>query len=82
MAGRSPIWDYFTINEDTKFAVYMHCKCCVSRGGKDAKSYAKSYYTTNLVNYLKEHQAEYAKFVDKKSATEEADIGSVIGIGH
>ena len=42
---RSPIWDYFKVGEDTKFAICNACGQSISRGGKTTKTFN----TTNLV---------------------------------
>uniref|UniRef100_A0A1X7SH47 BED-type domain-containing protein n=1 Tax=Amphimedon queenslandica TaxID=400682 RepID=A0A1X7SH47_AMPQE len=55
---RSPIWDFFTVAEDTKFAQCNTCTLKVSRGGKSPKDYN----TTNLKTHLKSHSSEYAKY--------------------
>ena len=36
---RSPIWDYFKVGEDTKFAIYNVCGLSFSRGGKTTKTF-------------------------------------------
>ena len=59
---RSPIWDYFTVAEDTKFAVCKTCDKSVSRGGNSTKVYT----TSNLVNHLKSLHKELHKGYDDK----------------
>uniref|UniRef100_A0A1X7U6A6 BED-type domain-containing protein n=1 Tax=Amphimedon queenslandica TaxID=400682 RepID=A0A1X7U6A6_AMPQE len=59
---RSPIWQYFTANEGDKSAICTTCGTQVSRGGKSVKSFT----TTNLVNHLKKHLAEYKEYEDAK----------------
>ena len=59
---RSPIWDYFTIAEDTKFAVCNKCDKSVSCGGNSTKVYT----TSNLVNHLNSlHKELYKEYEDK-----------------
>ena len=36
---RSPIWDYFKVGEDTKFAICNACGQSISRGGKTTKTF-------------------------------------------
>ena len=58
----SPIWDYFTIGEDNKFAKCSSCELLVSRGGKTAKTFG----TTNLSVHLKgKHPELYTEFEKK-----------------
>ncbi|XP_003389647.1 PREDICTED: zinc finger BED domain-containing protein 4-like [Amphimedon queenslandica] len=59
---RSPIWQYFTASEGDKSAICTTCGTQVSRGGKSVKSFT----TTNLVNHLKKHPAEYKEYEDAK----------------
>ena len=67
----SPIWEYFTISEDQRFATCL-CENCgqqVSRGGKDLKSYG----TTNLIVHLKsKHSESFAKYEEKVKEAKEA----------
>lgn len=49
---RSPIWNYFTVAEDTTYGKCNSCSTLVSRGGNSAKNYN----TTNLVSHLKTDQ--------------------------
>ena len=58
---RSPIWDFFTVAEDTKFVQCNTSTSKVSRGGKSPKDYN----TTNLKTHLKSHSSEYAKYEAK-----------------
>ena len=61
---RSPVWNFFSLAEDTKYAVCKKCDQFVSRGGGTTKSYN----TTNLVAHLKSnHSDEYLKFTELKS---------------
>ena len=64
----SPIWDYFTLAEDERFATCNKCKQNISRGGKDAKTYG----TTNLTVHLRaKHTESHAEF--EKKAKEQKD---------
>ena len=36
---KSPVWDYFAIAEDHKFAKYNDCQDLVSRGGDNRKNF-------------------------------------------
>ena len=54
----SPIWNYFTVGEDSKYANCNICKEPVSRGGKTTKTYC----TTNLVGHLKKHSEQYSDY--------------------
>ena len=59
MAKRSPIWDYFTVNEDAHYAVCNVCQISISRGGKNTKTFN----TTNIVQHLKsKHIDEFKKY--------------------
>ena len=44
----SVIWEFFTVDEDSKFAICDECEAKVPRGGSTTKPYT----TTNLVNHL------------------------------
>ena len=54
----SPIWNYFEVGEDTKFANCNICKEPVSRGGKTTKTFN----TTNLVGHLKRHSEQHCEY--------------------
>ena len=45
------IWEFFTVTEDTKYAICNTCKTKVSRGGGSTQSYT----TTTLVSHLAKH---------------------------
>ena len=61
---RSPVWEFYCLSEDTKYAICKACNMLVSRGGGTTKSYN----TTNLVAHLKaNHADEYAKFTELKT---------------
>ena len=61
-----PIWDYFTIAEDTKFAVCNTCDKCVPHRGNSTKVYT----TSNLVNHLKSLHRELHQRVQRYSKHE------------
>ena len=61
---KSPIWDYFTIDDDqTHITISKECRQKVSRGGKNTKSYN----TTNLIQHLKANHSEQFKIFSRKS---------------
>ena len=65
----SPIWDYFTIAVDDKFAKCAACELQVSRGGKTSKTYG----TTNMSVHLKgKHPELYTEFEKKAEELKEA----------
>ena len=65
----SPIWDYFTIAEDDKFANSATCELQVTRGGKTAKTFR----TTNMSVHLKgKHPKLYTEFEKKVEELKEA----------
>ena len=56
---QSPVWNFFVIAEDIKYAKCRSCDELVARGGVSTKGFN----TTNLVNHLKSnHRLEYEKF--------------------
>ena len=58
---QSPVWKFFVIAEDIKYAKCNTCNKLVPRGGGSMKSFN----TTNLVNHLKsKHREEFNKFQD------------------
>ena len=59
---RSPIWDYFKVGEDTRFAICNACGQSISRGGKTTKTFN----TTNLVYYIRGTHAELHSELLKK----------------
>ena len=59
---RSPVWIYFSVCENTKFAKCKVCSKEVSRGGNTAKSYI----TTNLKSHLKKHPDVYKECLSKE----------------
>ena len=55
---KSPVWEYFSVAEDKKFAECNECGNMVSRGGGNARNFN----TTNLVNHLKsKHHSTYVQ---------------------
>ena len=57
-----PIWDYFTVAEDTTVALCKVCFETISRGGKCTKTFN----TSNMVYHLKvKHSSEYADYKKK-----------------
>ena len=67
MAARkkSPIWDYFIVCENSKYARCNDCLEDVTRGG----SSTKSYNTTNLVTHLKKHPSLHQEYERKLRTT-------------
>ena len=64
---KSPVWEYFSVAEDNKFAECKECRDMVSRGGSNARNFN----TTNLVNHLKsKHHSTYVKFLEVKNKRE------------
>ena len=62
---RSVIWEYFTEDEDTKFAVCCSCDTRVPRGGSSTKGYTP----TNLVHHLSSKHVElHAEYLEKKAS--------------
>ena len=54
-----PIWEYFQLTEDTKYASCKSCDKLISWGGDSTKVYN----TTNLVNHLKSaHDEAYKEY--------------------
>ena len=61
---KSCIWSFFSLDEDTKYALCDDCYVKVSRGGATTKTYN----TSNLVSHLKsKHPELYKKFESKKA---------------
>ena len=64
---RSPVWEFFSIAEDTKFAKCKNCTELVARGGDNTKSFN----TTNLVHHLKtKHSEEFSQLLEMKKKKE------------
>ena len=67
---KSPIWQFFTVAEDSRFAKCNKCEAKVPLGGQSAKSFSP----TNLVHHLKtkrEHEEEYKKYNELKKEDDE-----------
>ena len=62
----SVIWEFFVLDEDTKYAVCNTCQTRISRGGKSTKSYT----TTNLVSHLAKHPEVNKQYSERKAAEE------------
>jgi len=61
---KSPVWEYFSLAEDNKFAECNTCADMVSRGSHSARNFN----TMNLVNNLKsKHQSIYREFLEMKN---------------
>ena len=67
---RSVIWEFFSVSEDTKYAICGTCQLKVSRGGGNTKSYT----TTNLVSHLTKHPDVNKQYVERKFAQEARPI--------
>ncbi len=60
---KSALWLFFSLADDTKYAICNNCKLKVSRGGATTKSFN----TTNLISHLKSrHPEEFKKYEEKK----------------
>lgn len=68
---KSPIWSFYSVGEDSRYAICKTCAQSVSRGGKNAKTFN----TSNLVQHLKsKHQDNYKEFEKHKALkAEQAD---------
>ena len=67
-AWRSPVWEFFSIAEDMKFAKCKNCTELVARGGDNTKSFNT---TTNLVHHLKtKHSEEFSQLLEMKKKKE------------
>ena len=66
----SPIWSFYSVGEDSRYAICKTCAQSVSRGGRNTKTFN----TSNLVQHLKKHQDDYKEYEKQKaSKTEQAD---------
>ena len=66
---KSPIWEFYSIGEDSKFAVCSVCGQKVSRGGTSTKTFN----TSNLVSHLKtQHHVVYRDYEKQKQKSLEA----------
>jgi len=64
---RSPVWGFFSVCEDKKFAKCEECSEVVSRGGDSAKTFT----TSNLVSHLRaNYPVVYRKFCESKDKKE------------
>ena len=66
----SVIWEFFSVCEDTKYAICNTYQMKVSRGGGSTKSYT----TTNLVSHLVKHPDVNKQYIEWKSAQEAPPI--------
>ena len=62
----SVISEFFSVFEDTKYAICNTCQTKVSRGGGCTKSYT----TTNLVSHLVKHPDINKQYIERKSVQE------------
>ena len=62
----SPIWSFFSVAEDSKYATCNACKQKVSRGGATTKTFN----TSNLVSHLKSKHMEEYKELERLKATD------------
>ena len=63
----SVIWEFFTVGEDTKFAICDAYETKVPRGGDSTKSFT----TTNLVHHLTtKHPEIHTKYLERKANKE------------
>jgi len=63
----SVIWEFFTVEEDSRFAICDECEMKVPRDGATMKSYT----ATNLVNHLqKKHPEIHSKYLERKAEKE------------
>ena len=63
MAKRSPIWEYFEVASNERFAICKLCNKSVARSGKDKKSYT----TTNVVKHLEScNRSKYPEYLKNK----------------
>ena len=60
----SVIWKFFSVAEDSKFAVCGKCQVCVARDGTTTKLFS----TSNLVQHLQTNHPEvYKEYLEKKA---------------
>ena len=68
---KSPIWEYFQLTEDTKYASCKSCDKLISWGGDSTKVYN----TTHLVNHLKStHNEAYKEYQQKYTEHQENEM--------
>ena len=66
---KSPIWDYFSLGEDTKYGICKTCNEAIPRGGSSTKSYSP----TNLVYHIKRNHSDmHDEYLAKVEAAKEA----------
>jgi len=63
----SVVWEFFTVAENSKFAVCNSCEAQVARGGGTTKSFT----TTNLVHHLQVNHTEVHKEYLERKANQE-----------
>ena len=67
---KSAIWSFFSVDEDTKYALCNECKRRISRRGTTTKNYN----ITNLVSHLKtKHRELYSNWESLKAQEGEQD---------
>ena len=69
---RLPIWKFFKVAEDSKFAICSKYLKEVPRGG-DTGCNTKVFTASNLVNHLQRHSEEYKKYEEMKAAAKEKE---------
>jgi len=67
---RSPVWQFYSLAEDTKFAVCNQCGELVSRGGGSTKSYN----TSNLISHLRSQHSDKCTEFSKLKAEKERQL--------
>ena len=72
---KSPIWSFFSVAEDSKFAKCKVCKQEISRGGKTTKTFT----TSNLVYHLKyKHKSEYDEYQEQKWENDRGSVSATV----
>lgn len=65
------IWEFFTVAEDSKFAICDTCEVKVLRGGATIKLFT----TTNLVYHLTmKHPELHTKYIERKANQEQKQL--------
>jgi len=68
---QSPVWQFFVIADNNKYAKCNTCDELVARGGANMKTFN----TTNLVNHLKvRHSEKFQKFQIKKDKEAQREV--------
>ena len=63
---KSAIWNFYSVGEDSRFALCKTCGQKVSRGGT-----TKTFNTSNLISHLNiKHREEHTDFVKQKGEAE------------